>query len=263
MRTNKARLGVERLDAREVPACIVTHPAPDTVAIVGDNANDTVLIRDNGAGVISGSATGAGVFAFAGIKNIRVATNGGDDRVSYTLYANMLGTQQRNVSVDLGASTWSGSNQFVANLYNPATGIGSDLLARSSLALNVFGGSGRDVIFVNAFRDTDVAFGARLSMNLFGQAGNDIIQVNWHGENDGQMSLYADGGAGNDLIRGYFREDPGSTGVSSGQVRGGDGNDNLGLFMWTQNPPAIAVLDGGAGIDFGIGTANVAKINFP
>ena len=47
------------------------------------------------------------------------------------------------------------------------------------------------------------------------------------------------------------------------EVRGSDGIDNLGLFMWTQNPPAIALLDGGAGIDFGIGTPNVKKINFP
>src|SRR5262249_20389646 len=75
MRTNKTRLGVERLDEREVPACIVTHPIADTVVITGDGANDTVIIRDNGIGGVSGWATGAGAFGFTGIKNIRVFTN--------------------------------------------------------------------------------------------------------------------------------------------------------------------------------------------
>src|SRR5262249_23167685 len=133
MRINKTRLGVERLDEREVPACIVTHPTPDTVLITGDGANDTVIIRDNGIGGISGTATGAGAFSFAGIKNIRVFTNDGSDRVAYNLIRDLLPGQSRDVVVSLGSSPRLGQDTFVANLYNPATGIGSDLKAGSTL----------------------------------------------------------------------------------------------------------------------------------
>ena len=265
MRRSPARLSVSSLEGREVPAAIVTHPAPDTIVIIGNNANDVVQIRDNGAGVVTGFATGHGAFGFAGIRNIRVSTGGGNDRqASYTLYGNLLPGQQRNLSVDLGPShLWYGADQFVANLYNPATGVGADLLPGSSLTINAFGGDGRDVMFVNAFRDTDVYADARLTMNLFGGNGNDNIQAHWIGENDGAVFLWADGGAGNDLIRGRLQEAFGSTGQLSGVVKGADGNDNLGLFLITPKPPVVGLLDGGVGIDVGFATPNVTKVNVP
>jgi hypothetical protein len=264
MRTNKTRLGVQRLDDREVPACLVTHPTPDTVVITGDAANDTVLIRDNGIGGISGTATGAGVFSFAGIKNIRVMTNGGSDRVAYNLIRDLQPGQVRDVAVSLGSSPRLGQDTFVANLYNPATGIGTDLKAGSSLAITAFGGDGRDVMFVNAFRDTDVAVGAKLDVELFGQAGNDVIMTHYWGENDGTVSFFTDGGAGSDLMRSRFTESLGSTGVLDAVVRGGDGQDNIGLHIFSAKVPAQALLDGGAGFEVAWPhTANVTVINCP
>lgn len=260
MRTNKARLGVERLDTREVPACIVTLPTPDTVAIVGDNANDTVIINDNGAGIIFGAATGFGGFAAAGIKNVRVNTGSGSDQVTYNLIQNLLPGQVRTVNVQLG----TGYDRFTANLFNPNTGVGSDLMRASQLTIVADGGDGGDWLRINAQHQVDVALGAALNMILYGEAGNDVITGYYQGHNYGKVSIrdFA-GGAGEDTIRGIIREVPGSTGVSSGQVRGDDGNDNLSLYMWTQNPPSFAVLDGGAGIDLATGTANVMKVNVP
>ncbi|HKB04326.1 MAG TPA: hypothetical protein VKD90_19030, partial [Gemmataceae bacterium] len=142
-RTTSVRLSVNPLEGREVPACVVTHPTPDLVVITGDAANDAVFIRDNGVGGISGSATGAGAFSFTGIKTVRVLTGDGNDRVSYTLTRNLQPGQTRDVSVALGASPQWGQDTFVANLVNPATGIGSDLLAGSHLGITVFGGDGR------------------------------------------------------------------------------------------------------------------------
>jgi Ca2+-binding RTX toxin-like protein len=175
---------------------VITHPAPDTVVITGDGAIDAVFIRDNGAGIITGSATGVGVFGFVGIKEIRVLTNGGSDRVSYTLYRNLQPGQSRDVEVSLGSSPRLGQDTFVANLYNRATGIGSDLLAGYHLGITVFGGDGRDVIFVNAFKDTDVATGAELDLAFWGQAGNDVIMTYYRGENDGTVKLVSDSGVG-------------------------------------------------------------------
>jgi hypothetical protein len=100
-------------------------------------------------------------------------------------------------------------------------------------------------------------------MNLLGQAGSDIIAVHWWGENDGEVSLSADGGTGNDLVRGRLREDPGSTGQLSAVVRGGDGQDGLGLFLLTAKPPAVGLLDGGAGTDTAGATPNVTVVNVP
>ncbi|HKB01731.1 MAG TPA: hypothetical protein VKD90_05905 [Gemmataceae bacterium] len=262
-RTSKTRLSVTALEGREVPACIVSHPTPDTVVITGNDKPDTVIIRDNGIGGVSGMATGWGAFSFSGIKHIKVATNGGGDRVAYNLIRDLQPEQMRSVQVDLGSSPRGVADQFVANLYNPATGVGSDLKAGSSLSINVAGGDGRDVIFVNAFKDTDVAPGAKLNLGLFGQAGDDIIMVHYWGENDGSVSVVADGGAGRDLERVRLHESPGSTGQLAGVVRGSDGNDNLGLFMLTANVPSQALLDGGAGTDTPFATPNVTQINFP
>jgi len=262
-RTKSACLSVNPLEGREVPACVITHPTPDTVVITGDGASDAVYIRDNGLGGISGTATGAGAFSFSGIKNVRVLTGDGSDRVAYNLIRNLQPGQSRDVRVSLGSSPAWGQDTFVANLYNPATGIGTDLLAGSHLGISVFGGDGRDVIFVNAFKDTDVAAGAELELTLFGQAGNDVIMTNYWGENDGSVKLLADGGVGNDLMRSRFTESPGSTGDLDAVVRGADGNDNLGLFVFSAKVPDQAVLDGGAGFDIGFATPNVTKVNIP
>jgi Ca2+-binding RTX toxin-like protein len=195
-RTTFAHLSVNPLEGREVPACVVTHPTPDTVVITGNGANDVVIVRDNGMGTVSGTATGAGAFSFTGIKDIRVLTGDGSDRVSYTLVRSLQPGQTRDVAVSLGSSPRGGQDQFVANLYNPATGVGSDLLVGSHLGITVFGGDGRDVIFVNAFKDTDVATGAELDLALWGQAGNDVIMTHYRGENDGTVKLVSDGGVG-------------------------------------------------------------------
>jgi hypothetical protein len=264
MRRSSTVLSVQPLEAREVPAVLISQPAPDTLVFVGNGASDTIILRDNGAGGIAGTATGAGAFSFTGIRNIRIVTNGGNDSVSYNLVGHMQPFQQRNLSVDLGPSSWfAGTERFVANLFNPATGVGSDLLANSSLNIYANGGAGNDVILVNAYKDTDVAAGAQLNMYLFGGNANDIVQANWHGENDGAVRLWADGGAGNDFVRGRLREAFFSSGALSGVVHGHDGNDNLGLQIFTTKPGMLGLLDGGAGLDVAVSTANVTKVNVP
>ncbi|HEX3151960.1 MAG TPA: hypothetical protein VHR66_28060, partial [Gemmataceae bacterium] len=79
MRQRKASLGLERLDTRDVPACVVSHGVQNTMEIIGDGAPDTVIINDNGTGLITGSATGWGTFVFSGIDTIKVNTWAGDD----------------------------------------------------------------------------------------------------------------------------------------------------------------------------------------
>jgi hypothetical protein len=257
-RSSANRLSVHRLEDREVPACVVALGGPDTLVVTGDGAADAVVLNDNGAGTITGWATGAGAFAFNGIKNIQVNTEGGNDRVVYNLVRNMLPNQQRVVTVGLGNT---GNDSFTANLFNPATGVGSDLLAGSSLIIGVQAGAGDDHLTINAQHDVDVAAGARLKMILMGQDGNDVIRGYYHGENDGSVSIRDfDGGAGADIVRGLLQEDVGSTGVNAGIVHGGDGNDQLALFLLTQNPPIQGLLDTGPGVDTAVASPNVVII---
>jgi hypothetical protein len=258
---NRTRLNVMPLEGREVPACLVALGGPDTLVVTGDGANDTVVLNDNGAGTIFGTATGVGAFSFSGIKTIGVNTEGGNDRVVYNLIRNMLPNQQRILTVGLGNT---GNDLFTANLFNPRTGVGSDLMVGSSLIIGVQAGAGDDRLAINAQHDVDVAAGARLKMILMGQDGNDIITGYYHGENDGAVSIRDfDGGAGDDIVRGYLKEDVGSTGANAGIVHGGDGADHLALFLLTQSPPIEGLLDGGAGTDSAVHTANVTVINVP
>ena len=259
MRHNQTRLSVSPLEGREVPACIVGLGGPDTLVISGDGASDAVILKDDGLGNISGFATGHGNFSFSGIKHISVGTGAGSDRVDYQLMRPLQVGQFRNVVAALG----DGNDTFTANLYN-ANGVGSDLLANSRLQLTCWGGTGDDQLGINAHHDVDVAAGAVLKMILFGDAGNDLITGYYRGENDGAVSIRDfDGGAGNDIVRGLIHEDAGSTGVSAGQVHGGDGNDQLALFLNTLSPPILGLLDGGAGTDTGVHSANVTMINVP
>ena len=258
MRTsNRTRLSVHPLEGREVPACVVALGGPDTLVVIGDGAADAVVLNDNGAGTITGFATGAGAFTFNGIKNIQVNTEGGNDRVVYNLIRNMLPNQQRVLTVGLGNT---GNDSFTANLHN-AYGVGSDILAGSSLIIGVQAGAGDDRLAINAHHDVDVAAGARLKMVLMGQDGNDIITGYYRGENDGSTSIRDfDGGRGDDIVRGLLQEDVGSTGVNAGIVHGGDGNDQLALFLLTQNPPIQGLLDTGPGVDTAVASPNVVII---
>lgn len=258
-RVNRTRLSVRPLEGREVPACIVSLGGPDTLVVTGDAASDAVVLRDDGLGNISGFATGAGNFSFGGIKQISVGTGAGADRVVYQLMRPLQPGQFRNVVVGLG----DGNDSFTANLYN-ANGVGSDLLANSRLQLTCWGGEGADRLGINAQHDVDVAAGAVLKMILLGEGGNDLITGYYKGENDGAVSIREfDGGTGNDIVRGLIHEDAGSTGVNAGQVHGGDGNDQLALFLNTLSVPILGLLDGGAGTDTGVHSANVTMINVP
>jgi hypothetical protein len=258
--SNRARLTVQALEAREVPACLVWQSNPATLMITGNAASDIVIVKDNGAGGISGSATGWGAFSFQGISSVRVSTGSGNDHVMYNLSHNLLPNQTRNVDVFLGP----GINSFTANLFNLATGVGSDLMTNSHLTITAVGGDGADTLRVNAQHDVDIAAGAFLHTQMYGMGGNDVIFTYFKGENDGEVFLgRINGGAGNDYIRAVLKEDAGSSGKSRGLVEGGDGADNLGLSMLTQHPPVLGLLDGGAGFDIGFATPNVTKINIP
>ncbi|HEX3151066.1 MAG TPA: hypothetical protein VHR66_23505, partial [Gemmataceae bacterium] len=180
--------------------------------------------------------------------------------VIYNLTASLQPGQLRLVVARLGA----GNDSFIANLFNQGSGVGSDVLANASLVISGHGGEGNDILRVNAQHDVDVAIGSALAILMGGDSGQDQIIAEYRGENAGSVAFnQLDGGTGNDSILGSLREDVGSTGISSASVQGDDGDDALGLYMWTEHPPLQALLDGGAGVDTAGHTANVTVVNVP
>src|SRR5262245_4232520 len=99
-RTRSLRPLIEALEERSLLACSVLVRPADTLTITCDGANDAVVINDDGAGGISGSATGFGVFA-AGITNISADTGAGDDNVRYSLTGNLQANTTRHVDIGL------------------------------------------------------------------------------------------------------------------------------------------------------------------
>src|SRR5262249_47794792 len=130
-RTRSLRPRVEALEERSLMTCnVVLNPA-DTLTITCDGANDVVIINDDGAGTISGSATGFGAFVGTLVTNIIADTGAGDDNVRYSLVGNLQANTARHVDIALRA----GRDVFFGQLYNPATMQGSDLLAGSLLMM--------------------------------------------------------------------------------------------------------------------------------
>src|SRR5262245_24164272 len=105
MHRSHGAISFDTLESRRLFAVAIRFVAPDQLTFTGDGANDTVIINDNGSGVISGQiTTPAGLVAFGPtppiIKQIEVKTNAGDDYVRYTLTADP--TVAHNVQVELG-----------------------------------------------------------------------------------------------------------------------------------------------------------------
>jgi hypothetical protein len=257
MRTTRNRLGLESLEDRLAMNCAVGVVAGELI-ITGDAKPDTVRIADHGDGRVEGFATGFGAFSFAGITKIRVNTEGGSDVVSYNLLGDLKAGQKQYVVVGLGSDFDPAPDVFNAFLY------GHDIKAGARLDILAGGGGGADVLNVNAL-NTDVAVGGALKTTISGDRGFDQIRQQYSGDNDGAVAFRSIGGLGNDVIWQVMQAKPGSTGQLAGWVRGEDGNDTLTLAMFTPpaNPPVFAVLDGGAGIDMWMATANVTKINVP
>jgi hypothetical protein len=218
MHRHHAPVSFDTLESRRLFSVTIGFVAPDKLTFTGDAANDTVIINDNAAGVISGQiTTPAGLVAFGPtppiIKQIEVKTNAGDDYVRYTLTADP--TVAHNVSVDLGV--------------------------------------GNDVFKMDATADIDIAPNNYLRVNVLGDWGKDYIAAYQRGELDGRMEMLMDGGSDDDTLITDVRFDPGSTGSFIGREWGSDGDDRMDLLVRKANPadPTFisAFASGGNGID--------------
>jgi len=264
---------LQALDDRIVPTVVSFSTTDHCLTITGDGNSETVRIFDNGTGA-SGNITvrvggGADMQIPAYISQVNADMNGGADTVYYFQEGNLQA--HRYLNIQLG----SGSDKFETVQMR-------DIKASTQLALHVEGGSGDDTLnflkstFLNV--DMDIESGATLDAWLAGGDDQDTINFDYRGELDGRIRLNILGEGGADTLRADITLDAGSTGVVADRafpadpyrpmvwmvvdvpvtMSGGDGNDDMTFLIHNFGTAATqARMDGGAGVDQGIRTANV------
>jgi hypothetical protein len=245
---------LEALEDRNLLSCMVDPSMHPLLTITGDPTDHHVVIMDNGTagpGNVTVQCDNVTTPVPYSINKIVVKTLGGNDTVQYQLPNGLQPGVARTVNADLG----DGNNTFLST-------IGGNLLARSSLQLTVFGGTGQDVLLAKAVSDFRIDAGAMLGVHLYGGAGNDSIQVNYQTQLNGILCLDLGGGAGNDTVSANVTIDAGSSGVLTclshpATVSGGTGTNNLTFNVFNNGSAGVfAHLDAVPG-DIVHHTANV------
>ena len=98
---------IEQLENRQMFAVAPMFYAPSTLVFVGDAADDTLNLYDNGNGAISGNYTNPGgtqtpFGPIPGIQTIRISLSAGNDNFNYLVYGDMTLGGARYVNADLG-----------------------------------------------------------------------------------------------------------------------------------------------------------------
>jgi hypothetical protein len=196
---------------------VVAGFAAGTLTLTGNFQNDTIVLNDNGAGLVNGSANnGFGVmipFAFAGVNRVVINAGAGNDTVRYNFSNDVLGYHQ--------VQAWMGT--------------------------------GNDSFNLTAQNDIDILGNCTLEARVFGEAGDDKLAIFHRGEVDGTQYLTLDGGDGQDTLVHDIHLDAGSSGYCYARSLGQMGDDKQQLLVRkavVADPIAInAVASGGAGFD--------------
>src|SRR5262245_35266466 len=93
------RPAVEPLSARDLPAASVLQSGT-TLTVTGTPRGDTVLITEMGLNTVQVQISSKTPRVYEGVGDISVRTQGGNDRVAYSVQTVTI--NNRSVSVDLG-----------------------------------------------------------------------------------------------------------------------------------------------------------------
>jgi hypothetical protein len=257
------------VDADSTVTGVVDLGSGSTVGTLANPANSFVLGLGNiiGAGDVLGTRMDFTVLGGPRTDGVRLWTN-----------AWMIGTAPSRVTVraDLGGG---------ADIFTLGPGGGLVLGRETTFQVQVHGGPGNDRLQMidNATTPGGIAmlgFAGMFDLDLFGDAGNDRVQVLFSNNPvfdnvtfgaAATFRMRLAGGAGKDTVEASLTTGAlgGITGTYDVQVRGGGGNDLMGLSI--VDPVACiyrggaALLDGGLGLnklDPVIGAAgNVRRLN--
>jgi hypothetical protein len=238
----------ESLESRQYLAAGGIVVQNHILVVNGDDAANTIIITDDGAGGVQASitladgttATGGGT----GIRGINVNARAGDDKLSYTLANSLSQPEQLNINMGAGADTVR---------LDMSAGIGNVPVVTPSVAAAVI---------------TPTAPVPRMNLNVSTGDGADSVGLNLGDVTNGRANIEVQLGGGDDTFNGVLGSLIGKSEVSV-EVSGGQGADNISLSALS----SIAVdsvlsvgLEGGAGADnvsfsFGQAVTPAASIN--
>lgn len=243
--SRRFRPALESLEGRACPAVFVSVVGT-VMTVVGDNAANTIAIRDDGAGYLTVTADGQ-KFEGTGITAVRVRAQAGDDAVSYALTAPLTGL--RSVDLDLE----KGNDAALIDLRPGVAG--------GALNFQAQGNDGTDTLMASV---GTITIGSFASVQVNGGNDADRIDVTFAGTLAGSLGLKGSGQDGNDTVVQNVTLAANSSGKLDASVRGGKGDDHLTLKV-SPNAAALAfaslTLDGDDGIDTWVATANVRVRN--
>jgi hypothetical protein len=232
---------VEPLERRLCLACTI-DVEDDTLSILGDAADNNVVITHDGAGNVSVVCDGEPAVLASGIKEIIVDTGDGNDVLTLDVTGEL--TSKLELNLDLGAGNDSADLDFAtiaAKLEVEADlGAGNDLfdvnldqeiLSRGKAQVDVDGGAGDDRWNLSA---NEIGSKAKLQASFEGDDGNDILQAFLGDpmEAKAHVQISAEGGAGNDTLTVDATTFGTGADIADGaklqvHLEGGDGDDTL------------------------------------
>jgi hypothetical protein len=177
--------------------------------------------------------------------------NGKNDRFEADVNGNLV-----NSFLLLQATGGSGGDRLLGSVTGSLNGA-------SFLGFIYKGGTGKDLIKIDATNSVAIGPLAQLTVSVDGGAGNDNVAVGYEGQMQGAFFLSAAGSAGKDNVAAVVTFDGISNGLLFGptsvntakaaaQVTGGGGNDQLFFevdLSGMLKPASAAEIDGGAGVD--------------
>jgi hypothetical protein len=254
IQNNKFVPQLESLESRWLPTTI--GQVGNIVHVNGDGGANTIQITDTGGRTAGSVRVVAGAQQFSStavVREIRVRTIDGNDRVTYTQTGRMDAGLFRRLDVDLG----SGADVCTVVLrHGVEAGVYHDIY--------VHGNTGNDTLVVNATANVDVAGGGTIRWWLVAGDENDVVRTTYVGEVDGQLLTRVENNPGKDVANAVYTIRTGSTGLAAAHMFGGTNLDHLSLLVRKQGPSPVridAFADGGQFLDYLTRTANVRTKN--
>jgi hypothetical protein len=275
------RPGLETLEDRCVPACLISENA-GTLLILGDNNTNHIDIEDaggSGAGNVVVACDGQVIKNASVITGIRVRARGGNDIVTYTQTKSLSSGQNRHVVIDMGSdhdavtvalnnglsanarlnlAVRGGSGQSQINV----TGAGT-IASNAALTMNL--SAGGDANRIRGSEAANIASGGSLTINVRAGGNLNALTAAQRGQALGFVNVTASAGGQYDRINALLTPANGSTGLITAKVLGGPGGDAVRFIARKitvfDTVGFDVVLNGGAGINTCTRTANVSAVN--
>jgi hypothetical protein len=242
------RPGLEALEGRLCPASLTLQG--HTLLLTGGNADNAVVIRDNGQGTVTASITEAGhkhSITAHGVQSIQVHDGNGHDSIDYALTGQLKTSEQ--IALHLGGGTDQVKLNFGAGVSAPVLGVQLD------------GGKGSDLVdaVFGAVANTQLTFNANLGTAAW--PGSDQFTAHFNGDLTGKANVHLNvqDGNGYDGLAVKINGNIGAAAQMDVELHGGSLPDTIHAdYQGQLNGQLTIRADGGPGGDWIASDVNIA-----